>query len=106
MKILLVIGVLIVVLAMWMTTVTESYKDSTIDVDIDNFNTIKSAASSDTKTLALRNLKLNLANHTLLLQLINKYGKSRASVNKKVTYDLTVDQAIQKLQYRKDNNKN
>jgi predicted DNA-binding ArsR family transcriptional regulator len=86
--------------------VKEGYLDSDINNDIGKFNSIQSAASCETKSLALKNMKINWATRTILDQLLAKYGNDTTDSNKKVVYDHTVSQAIEKLNYRKNNNNN
>ena len=101
MKIILVVGLIVLVLLMTMN-VKEGFSDSDIDNDIGKFNNIKSAASTDTQTLAMKDMKINTATMNDMQQLITKYNDGDDS--KKVTSNLTVDQAIQKLNHRKSSN--
>ena len=104
MKILLAVGFLVLVLVMFKGNVKEGYADSEINTDIGKFNSVKSNASNDTKNSAIKNMKINWATHDMIKPIIDKYNGSNAIPQKKVTYDLTVNQAVDKLNYRKSHN--
>ena len=103
MKSLLLAGVLIIILITFnVMIVKEGYTDSEITTDIGTFKSIKETAVNN--TLAIKNMKLNWMEHGKIAALITKYSEPNASVSKKVTYDLTIDQAVEKLKHRRDTN--
>lgn len=103
MKIVALVLVLLIVLVTFKAmNVTEGYSDSVINADIDKLNSIKSSATDN--TLAIKNMKLDWTNHNKMVDLINKYSEPNAVASKKVTYDLTIDEAVQKLVHRRNTN--
>lgn len=102
MKVLLVVGILLVFILFQVMNTKEGLDDDIIKQDKRLLQDIKDRTENG--NAPLNELKVNMVDHDKLVNLINRYDNG--GNNRKITAYLTVDQAKNKLDYRKSNNDN
>lgn len=102
MKVLLVVGVLLVLVLFQVMNTAEGFDDDVIRQDKRTLDSIQDRTENG--SAPIKELKVNMADNNLLVNIINKYDNG--GDNRKITSSLTIDQAKNKLDYRKANNNN